>query len=304
MESPVKGDFRLSRVPATIGDVEIPAGTTVMVLNAAANRDPRRFEDPATFDVDRENARHHVAFGRGIHTCPGAPLARAEARVSLERILDRTSDIRICGGAPRPRRCPPVPLRAHLHPPRADPAVPGVHAGSEGATPFRVASPCRPTSGTPSSTEERTCRVGTVGTDGPHVTALWFVWDGASVWLNSIVKSQRWMDLQKDPRVTVLVDTGEGFGELRGVEIRGRATAVGEVPRTGEAHADAGGAGAPLRRQVRRGRVQPRRPARLAPGRAREDRELGLPEDGCRNRPAVSRREREVRADPWPRHRR
>jgi len=95
MESPVKGDFRLSRVPATIGDVQIPAGTTVMLLNAAANRDPRRFEDPATFDVDRENARHHVAFGRGIHTCPGAPLARAEARVSLERILDRTSDIRI-----------------------------------------------------------------------------------------------------------------------------------------------------------------------------------------------------------------
>jgi cytochrome P450 family 150 subfamily A5 len=95
MESPVKGDFRLSRVPATIGDVQIPAGTTVMLLNAAANRDPRRFEDPATFDIDRENARHHVAFGRGIHTCPGAPLARAEARVSLERILDRTSGIRI-----------------------------------------------------------------------------------------------------------------------------------------------------------------------------------------------------------------
>jgi cytochrome P450 len=95
MESPVKGDFRLSRVPTTIGDMEIAAGTTVMLLNAAANRDPRRFENPATFDADRENARHHVAFGRGIHTCPGAPLARTEARVSLERILDRTRDIRI-----------------------------------------------------------------------------------------------------------------------------------------------------------------------------------------------------------------
>ncbi len=78
--------------------------------------------------------------------------------------------------------------------------------------------------------EERTCRVGTVGADGPHVTALWFVWDGACIWLNSIVKSQRWTDLQRDPRVTVLVDTGEGFGELRGVEIKGRAVAVGEVP--------------------------------------------------------------------------
>jgi hypothetical protein len=64
-------------------------------LNAAANRDPRRFEDPGTFDVARPNARQHLAFGRGIHTCPGAPLARAEARVSLERLLDRTSDIRI-----------------------------------------------------------------------------------------------------------------------------------------------------------------------------------------------------------------
>ncbi len=84
--------------------------------------------------------------------------------------------------------------------------------------------------------EERTCRVGTVGVDGPHVTALWFVWDGASIWLNSIVKSQRWTDLQRDPRVTVLVDTGEGFGELRGVEIKGRAVPVGEVPRAGGAN--------------------------------------------------------------------
>lgn len=95
MESPVKGDFRLARVPATVGGVEIPAGTTLMLLNGAANRDPRRFDDPAAFDPARANARHHLAFGRGIHTCPGAPLARAEARVSIERILDRTSDIRI-----------------------------------------------------------------------------------------------------------------------------------------------------------------------------------------------------------------
>jgi cytochrome P450 len=95
MESPVKGDFRLARVPAAIGGVDIPAGTTLMLLNGAANRDPRRFEDPATFDVARANARHHLAFGRGIHTCPGAPLARAEARVAIERILDRTAGIRI-----------------------------------------------------------------------------------------------------------------------------------------------------------------------------------------------------------------
>ncbi|NUU21563.1 MAG: cytochrome P450 [Streptomycetaceae bacterium] len=94
-ESPIKGDFRLTRVPTTIGGVDIPAGTTVMVVNAAANRDPRHFDDPEVFDPDRANARHHLAFGRGIHTCPGAPLARAETRVTLERLLDRTADIRI-----------------------------------------------------------------------------------------------------------------------------------------------------------------------------------------------------------------
>jgi cytochrome P450 len=94
-ESPIKGDFRLARVPATVGGVDLPAGTMVMVLNGAANRDPRRFEDPDTFDLARQNARQHIAFGRGIHTCPGAPLARAEARACIKLILQRTSDIRI-----------------------------------------------------------------------------------------------------------------------------------------------------------------------------------------------------------------
>ncbi|ORX19715.1 cytochrome P450 [Mycobacterium xenopi] len=96
LESPVKGDFRLSRVPTAVGGVEMPAGTTVMVLQGAANRDPRRFDEPDRFDPGRKNARQHLAFGRGIHTCPGAPLARAETRVGIERLLDRTADIRIC----------------------------------------------------------------------------------------------------------------------------------------------------------------------------------------------------------------
>ena len=95
MEAPVKGDFRLSRCPATVGGVDIPAGVTVMVLNGAANRDPRRFDDPAAFRVERANAREHLAFGRGVHSCPGGPLARLETRVSIERLLDRTTDIRI-----------------------------------------------------------------------------------------------------------------------------------------------------------------------------------------------------------------
>jgi cytochrome P450 len=94
-ESPIKGDFRLSRVPTTVGGVDLPAGTTLMLLNAAANRDPRHFEEPSTFDPARPNARHHIAFGRGAHTCPGAPLARSETRIGIERLLDRTSEIRI-----------------------------------------------------------------------------------------------------------------------------------------------------------------------------------------------------------------
>ena len=95
MEAPVKGDFRLSRRPATVAGVDIPAGTTLMVLNGAANRDPRQFEDPTEFRVDRGNSREHLAFGRGVHSCPGGSLARMETRVSIERLLDRTAEIGI-----------------------------------------------------------------------------------------------------------------------------------------------------------------------------------------------------------------
>ena len=82
--------------------------------------------------------------------------------------------------------------------------------------------------------EERTCRVATVGADGtPHNSALWYVWDGTDLWLNSVVKSQRWTNLVRDPRVSVLVDGGHDFLQLRGVELIGRVEVVGEVPRTG-----------------------------------------------------------------------
>ncbi|WP_163553954.1 pyridoxamine 5'-phosphate oxidase family protein [Candidatus Frankia alpina] len=80
-------------------------------------------------------------------------------------------------------------------------------------------------------TEERVCRVATTGPDGPHLTPLWFVWDGRALWLWSIVRSQRWTDLTRDPRTAVLVDAGIGYGELRGVELRGRFAPVGEAPR-------------------------------------------------------------------------
>jgi cytochrome P450 len=102
MESPLKGQFRLARVATRVGGVEIPAGSTVLILPGAANRDPRVFEHPDEFDIDRPNARQHLAFGHGIHSCAGSPLARSEGRVSLERILDRMADIRISESAHGP----------------------------------------------------------------------------------------------------------------------------------------------------------------------------------------------------------
>ncbi|ORA07908.1 cytochrome P450 [Mycobacterium arosiense] len=113
LESPIKSDFRLTRVTTTLGGTKLSAGTTVMLLPGAANRDPRHFECPAELRVDRPNARHNVAFARGAHSCPGGPLARIEGRVSIERILDRFNTIRLDEaqhGPPGNRRFEYVPL--------------------------------------------------------------------------------------------------------------------------------------------------------------------------------------------------
>ena len=121
IEGPVKGDFRLTKKPTTLAGVDLPAGTFLYVSNSAANRDPRKFENPAEFEFDRKNARQHVAFGAGRHACPGAPLARAEAVVALNRMFDRTSDIRISEkvhGPPGARRYSYLPtfiLRGLTH---------------------------------------------------------------------------------------------------------------------------------------------------------------------------------------------
>ena len=101
-ESPLRAQFRMAKVRTTVAGVPIPAGSTMMLLPGAANRDPRRFENPAEFDLDRDNAIYHVAFGHGIHHCAGAHLARAEGRVTINRLLDRTAKITISEDAHGP----------------------------------------------------------------------------------------------------------------------------------------------------------------------------------------------------------
>jgi cytochrome P450 len=112
-ESPLQAQFRLSRVPAKVGDLEIPAGTHVLLLPGAANRDPRQFDHPDEFRLDRVNGRQHLGFGFGIHACAGAPLARAEGNVSIRRLLDRLADIRVSEaehGPPGARRYEYTPI--------------------------------------------------------------------------------------------------------------------------------------------------------------------------------------------------
>ena len=94
-ESPLRAQFRMARVPVAVGDVTISPGDTVMLLPGAANRDPRTFPDPGTFDLDRPNAKNHIAFGHGIHHCAGAHLARAEGRVAMNKLFDRLGNVSI-----------------------------------------------------------------------------------------------------------------------------------------------------------------------------------------------------------------
>lgn len=101
--SPVQGLFRYAKRDAVVDGVEIPAGSVVWLVYAAANRDPERFEEPGTFDPQRENARHSVAFGHGSHFCPGQPLARLEGRLAFETLLARMGDIRLDDAKFEPR---------------------------------------------------------------------------------------------------------------------------------------------------------------------------------------------------------
>jgi len=98
LDGPTKSHFRLAKRHTKIGDIDVAPGTTVMLVQSAMRRDPRKFEAPNEFRLDRNNLQTQLAFGKGIHMCIGAPLARTEARLALGRILDRLTDIRIDDG--------------------------------------------------------------------------------------------------------------------------------------------------------------------------------------------------------------
>ena len=89
---------RRATTDTVIGDVVVPEDATVLVLLASANRDPDRFHDAETFDVRRTDARRHLTFGKGIHFCQGAPLARLEVRVVLELLVAMAPDMTLRAG--------------------------------------------------------------------------------------------------------------------------------------------------------------------------------------------------------------
>jgi len=95
LESPFRFLMRHTPHDTGLGGVDIPAGTTILLFWGAANRDPEQFDDPDEVRLDRPAPRHHLAFGRGIHHCVGAPLARLEARVVLTKLLERTGTFRL-----------------------------------------------------------------------------------------------------------------------------------------------------------------------------------------------------------------
>ena len=95
LESPIKGAFRLALRDTRIAGVDVPMGSIVMAMNGASSRDSRVFEDAHRFDAKRKNTRRHIAFGHGEHFCPGASLARTEARISIERLLARLDEVRL-----------------------------------------------------------------------------------------------------------------------------------------------------------------------------------------------------------------
>jgi cytochrome P450 len=96
LETPVQWLARVAMQDAVVGGVDVPAGATVWLLWGSGNRDPRRFEQPDQFRLNRPNlAKDQLGFGRGPHRCLGAPLARLETMIAFDRLLTRLRNIRV-----------------------------------------------------------------------------------------------------------------------------------------------------------------------------------------------------------------
>ncbi|MGA8328834.1 MAG: cytochrome P450 [Mycobacterium sp.] len=90
-EPPFRGHYRHVLHDTELCGVQLPAGSRLLLLSGAANRDPLHFDQPGQFRLDRPSAKSHISFGKGIHFCVGAALARLEAKVVLGQLLERTS---------------------------------------------------------------------------------------------------------------------------------------------------------------------------------------------------------------------
>ena len=93
-DGPVQSTARFPKSAVKLVDAEIPAGSIVVVVIAAANRDPAQFPDPERFDITRD-PNDHLAFGEGIHFCIGAPLARMEANIAFSAMFERFARLRL-----------------------------------------------------------------------------------------------------------------------------------------------------------------------------------------------------------------
>lgn len=95
LESPFRGHFRVTTRDTELGGVHLPEGARLMLLWGAANRDATAFGDPGSLNLDRPAARSHTSFGRGIHFCVGAHLARLEATIALRTLLAATDHVAV-----------------------------------------------------------------------------------------------------------------------------------------------------------------------------------------------------------------
>jgi cytochrome P450 len=99
LDTPTAGMWRVVTRDCELGEHSFKGGSMVMLRYASANRDPAKYPDPDKFDVERSNARTHLAFGKGIHMCVGNMLSRKEMTVAFTALLARLDDIRIKEGA-------------------------------------------------------------------------------------------------------------------------------------------------------------------------------------------------------------